>query len=253
MARSEKPGIRYFSVDVDILADRKVRRVMAACGPSAMAVILRLLCDIYGDRGYYAQADDDFFFDAADALGMTPEAVRDAAQSCVRSGFFDAGMWERFGILTSRRVQRNYLDATRKRHRNNVILPEYLLLGEAEVFGEAAEASGESTQTKLNKTKPNEIKEDQTNNAGGGGFLSFGPYVSLREEEAQQLKGEFGEAGIKRMTEMLGDYKASTGKRYASDYHAIRSWVVRRWQEEQANPARPTEPKPMTGKYCEVF
>jgi hypothetical protein len=230
MARSEKPGIRYFSVDVDILSDRKVRRVLAACGPEAMAVVLRLLCDIYGDRGYYARSDEDYLFDVADALGMETGYVQEVVRRCVGSGFFDAGMWERFGILTSRRVQRNFLDATYRRVHNNAILPEYCLLDEAESSdgdnesdirkGLSDDAKGESdiqsTQTKLNKTKLNQIKENQTNSAGVGDLLPVSPYVSLREEEMRQLKAEYGEAGMKRMIEMLGDYKASSGKRYAS-------------------------------------
>jgi len=262
MARSERPGIRYFSVDVDILSDRKVRRVLAACGPEAMAVVLRLLCDIYGDRGYYARSDDDYLFDVADALGMETGYVQEVVRRCVGSGFFDAGMWERFGILTSRRVQRNFLDATYRRVHNNSILPEYCLLDEVESSdgdnesdirkGLSDDAKVEpdiqSTQTKLNKTKLNQIKENQTSNAGVGGLLPVSPYVSLREEEMRQLKAEYGEAGMKRMIEMLGDYKASSGKRYASDYHAIRSWVVKRWQEEQANPPRQPYERPV-GQY----
>ena len=252
MARSTKPGIRYFSMDVDILADRKVRRVLAACGPAAVAVVLRLLCDIYGDRGYYVQADDDYLFDVADTLGMATETVRGVALCCVDAGFFDAGMWERYGILTSRRVQRNYLDATHKRVHNNTILPEYMLLDEAEPSGRNGESdvrnglsgggNGESdvqsTQSKVNQTKVKEIKPDQTKDAGGGGLIPVSPYVSLREAEMRTLKADYGEAGMRRMIEMLGDYKAASGKRYASDFYAIRSWVVKRWQEEQANPAR---------------
>ena len=60
------------------------------------------------------------------------------------------------------------------------------------------------------------------------------PLVSLSDGERASLEAEFGKAAAARMVEMLADYKGASGKRYASDFHAIKSWVVKRWREESA-------------------
>ena len=115
MARSTRRGIAYFSMDVDIFSDRKIRRVMYAHGMGALTVVVRALCAVYGEKGYYAEADDDFYFDLAHELGTDEAFVRAVIGSCVASGFFDSRLFGERGVLTSRRIQRNYADATKRR------------------------------------------------------------------------------------------------------------------------------------------
>lgn len=49
--------------------------------------------------------------------------------------------------------------------------------------------------------------------------------VNVTEKEEQSLLAEYGDA-LKRMAEVLHNYKEANGKRYASDAGAIRSWVA---------------------------
>ncbi len=174
MARSIKRGIDYFSLDVDIFADRKIRRVCYSHGSGAMAVVLRVLCCIYGENGYYADVDDDFFFDIAHELSLEEAYVRAVISACAAAGFFDAAMLDAHGILTSRRIQRNYLDATKRR--DNVQLePEYCLLEDASpspdgdnvcnnadnVYNNAQNVYS-GTQSKVNQIKGEERKEEES-------------------------------------------------------------------------------------------
>jgi len=257
MARSQKRGINYFTMDVDIFSDRKLRRVRHAFGAGAMTVVLSVLCHIYGEKGYYIEVGKDLYFDLSDELDLDEKYVRTVTESCVEAGFFDASLYSARGVLTSRRIQCNYLDATRKR-KNVEILPELCLLeceesedeeagGDraddavaAEAGGIAAETgaapaedSAESTQSKVNKTKSNKRKP---HNPGGSGRAVISPrqMVKLSGEERASLAAEFGEAALERMIEMLGSYKGASGKQYKSDYCAIKSWVVKRWREENA-------------------
>lgn len=173
MARSGKRGITYFSMDVDIFSDRKLRRVRHAHGAGAMAVVLRVLCCVYGENGYFAEAGDDLYFDIADELGLDEAYVRGVLKSCVDAGFFDAALFGAHGVLTSRRIQRNYMDATRKRS-NAEIEGALCLLGDeikaeetafpAEETAFEAEASArmdvcgvQNAQSKVNK-KDKEIE-----------------------------------------------------------------------------------------------
>lgn len=54
----------------------------------------------------------------------------------------------------------------------------------------------------------------------------YAEYVLLTEEEYQNLVNQHGEDAIKWMITKLDNYKASSGKKYRSDYRAILNWVV---------------------------
>ncbi len=89
-------------------------------------------------------------------------------------------------------------------------------------------------KNKLNKLNNTLAKKDY----GEGGF------VSLTNDEYQKLIDKHGEEATKQMIEMLDNYKGSTGKKYKSDYHAILSWVVKRYQEDQGKGFyKPKEPR----------
>ncbi len=60
----------------------------------------------------------------------------------------------------------------------------------------------------------------------------YGEFVRLTPTEYEGLVGAYGVTGTRRMIELLDHYKGSSGKKYQSDYRAILSWVVGRWQEE---------------------
>jgi hypothetical protein len=58
-------------------------------------------------------------------------------------------------------------------------------------------------------------------------------FVSMTEEEYQKLVTEHGEILVKRFIETLNNYKGATGKKYKSDYLAIRNWVIDKVTKEK--------------------
>ena len=75
--------------------------------------------------------------------------------------------------------------------------------------------------------------------------------VFLTDEELGRLCREFGEDGAQRLVEILDAYKSNNPEksaRYRDDYKVIRSWVIRRYREEQesAGPHRRAGPGLMT-------
>ena len=60
MARKGKVGIDYFSHDVDMLQDKKIKIIKAKHGLVGYAVYLRLLEELYRENGYYLQIVEDF-------------------------------------------------------------------------------------------------------------------------------------------------------------------------------------------------
>ena len=60
----------------------------------------------------------------------------------------------------------------------------------------------------------------------------------MTDAQYSDLVARYGQNGTDCMVQKLGNYKAQSGKEYRSDYHAILGWVVRRYNEEQAQAAR---------------
>ena len=87
MARPTKQGIEYFSLDVDFFSDIKVRRISKACGPASTSILICLLCNIYRDKGYYIEWDEDLPFVVADTIGTTEGAVGEVVKKAVQVGF----------------------------------------------------------------------------------------------------------------------------------------------------------------------
>ncbi len=82
-----------------------------------------------------------------------------------------------------------------------------------------------------NPIQSNPIQSESNTNKQKNKFAEF---VSLTEEEYQKLVSEHGEEKVKRMIEILDNYKGSNGKTYKSDYRTILNWVVNRVEEELA-------------------
>lgn len=55
---------------------------------------------------------------------------------------------------------------------------------------------------------------------------AFAEFVTMTEEENAKLEAEYGPDKTKKAIDKLNGYKGSTGKKYKSDYLAIRSWVM---------------------------
>ena len=62
---------------------------------------------------------------------------------------------------------------------------------------------------------------------------SYSELVKMTSAEYHRLVDELGEPFVKRCIEVLDNYKGANGKEYKDDNRAIRSWVIKRVQEEQ--------------------
>ena len=127
-----KQGLDYFPLNTDFMHDRVVRRVMKREGDSAFTILLYTLSYLYSGEGYYIHVDDDFYDELSDQLFSTDnDSVRRVLHLFVEYGFFDSSLYERYGILTSADIQRQFLFITKRRSRRH-ISPDYCLLPDEE-------------------------------------------------------------------------------------------------------------------------
>lgn len=125
-----KEGVDYFPLDVN--TDRKFKLVEAKFGVIGFGIIIRIYQFIYAEHGYYCEWDDDtaLIMAAENSSGkcqITLQDVQDIVSEAVARDIFDAEMLEKYGILTSKGIQRRYIEMTKRRERVDVI-NDYLLI-----------------------------------------------------------------------------------------------------------------------------
>lgn len=129
MARPLKQGIEYFSFDVDFFSDVKIRKISRACGPASTSILICLLCNIYRDKGYYIQWDEDLPFVVADSIGtvgITEGAVEEVIKKALQVGFFNQELYDKHKILTSNGIQNRFRSAVVRREEIEYVT-EYLV------------------------------------------------------------------------------------------------------------------------------
>lgn len=127
MARPIKTGIDYYPLNVDFLQDVKVRKIMRACGTQSIAILISLLSSIYKDEGYYVVWDSDMSFLVADEVGASEGAVLEIVNKAVQVDFFNEELFKKYKIITSRGIQKRFMEAVSRR-RNIDVIKEYLLV-----------------------------------------------------------------------------------------------------------------------------
>ena len=176
MPRKTKTGIDYFSHDVDMLQDKKIKLIKAKHGLVGYAVYLRLLEELYRENGYYINIDDDFNVLFSDDNNIDYNAYINILNDCIEKGLFSGEMFEKYDILTSGRIQKNYCSATERR-KEVIFFKEYLLIKPAENYNTSkvkvnilslnadikAEKANKSTQSKVKESKGKKKKTSFSN------------------------------------------------------------------------------------------
>ena len=152
MGRNVKQGFNYFSLDVDIFSDIKIRKLIKNHSGRALSVYICVLAFIYRN-GYYVLNDEDFGFIVSEQTGDKVEFIEAVLDYCVKVGLFSAEMFEQ-GVYTSKGVQERYL-AMCKASRRNIVFSEYTLISSEEIGINSEEIAINSKKTPIKKSKVN--------------------------------------------------------------------------------------------------
>lgn len=121
-------GIEFYPFNVDFFDDDKIALIEGEFGMKGSVIAIRLLCKIYREGYYYKWGDDEcLIFAKKTGADIVPNTIREVVNGLLRRSFFDKGVFEQFGILTSRGIQQRYFDAVRRRQKVEAI-KEYLLI-----------------------------------------------------------------------------------------------------------------------------
>ena len=169
MARPNKIGLDYFPFDVGYFEDDKIQLIEAEFGVKGGYIAVRLLCKIYREGYFYQWGGDECLLFAKNAgAEFVPNTVDEVVKGLVRRCFFDKGCFDRFGILTSKGIQKRYFEAA-KRNKTIEVFEEYLLIDTSEYDNvtlipvSATETAINAAEMQQKKRKENKIKENKIN------------------------------------------------------------------------------------------
>lgn len=151
--RSVKQGLVFFPFDCDLFKDRKLRLLERMHPRIGTLAYLRILCEIYRDKGYYVPADDVLYDEIETSLKLELGEGVEIVASCVKCGLFNKHIYESYGVLTSAGIQRRYNDAVRNSRRRGYITSEseYALINasnsESSVLNETTSESRTNGET----------------------------------------------------------------------------------------------------------
>ena len=127
--------------------------ITRGCGPKAPSVLIALMCNIYS-QGYCAAWGDKMARRIAGMTGVGAACAREVVHKAVQADFFDKGLFDACGVLTSRGIQRRYSEAKKLKGPGG----EHWLLGESSEFSQSkledpGVFSEKTPQSKVDKRK----------------------------------------------------------------------------------------------------
>jgi hypothetical protein len=131
MAGKPKLGLEFFSVDVDMNRNMKVRRLMREYGTEGYTILMFLLSWVY-EKGQFWRYDniEDVIFGLSESTIVSEERIKQIIDFLVEVGLFDKASFKR-GYFTSHEIQRRYYYATKRRKVR--ILEECCLLSQEDM------------------------------------------------------------------------------------------------------------------------
>ena len=115
MARPRKTGLDYFPFDVDFFEDEKMVAIAGEFGIKGEITAVKLLCAVYRN-GYFMEWNELLKMKMLRSLpGIGPELLEQIVNRLVKWGFFDKALFDSARVLTSKGIQRRFLNSAKKR------------------------------------------------------------------------------------------------------------------------------------------
>ena len=188
MARKAEEGLQYFPLNTDIVHNPKIKLVVAEFGPKAWAVLLPLFCKIYREKGYWIDwlNEDGKLLFAKDECQCDVLFVDEVVAGCIRRGIFTNAVFNLFGVLTSDRIQENYLEGKKRQKVVHLIRDfvdqnqcVYKLYDNVNIIG----LNVNIITKKVNKNAQNRIEEKKNESENNAHTIPLSNFNSPKEPE----------------------------------------------------------------------
>lgn len=119
MGRLTKQGIDYFPLDVQF--DDKSELYLIEKEAVGLAVMITLWQIIYQNEGYFINNSSDLHLLIKRRINVNINEINDCINVMLKRGILDARLYEKYGILTSKAIQKRYFDAAKRKKEVRVI------------------------------------------------------------------------------------------------------------------------------------
>lgn len=237
MAGRPKQGIDYSGWSVDIFdGDKKIDKLLDAKGWKGFGIYFFLCQRAYKTNGYFYEWGYDDCATTARKMGggINSGTVKETVDYCLQVDLFNKGLFDRWGVLTSRGIQRRFWSVLSER-RNKTVYDEYWLLKPEECKGLVKVSLNSDLQPTNSDLQPaNEysqpIKKSKVNNICSNTFppeleRALDLYFFVREQnygpisdiQKQSLIDELKSIGA-NTEEMIAIVKKATSGGYKTFY-----------------------------------
>lgn len=203
MARPQKSGIDYFPVDVDMDQDDKISLLEAEHGIEGFGILIKLLMKIYKEGYFYEWTEKEQLL-FSKRVNVDINRVNVVINSCLKWGFLDKTMFEKYCILTSSGIQKRYLEATSRRKKVEIV-KEYCLVDInnysnvvfVDIKGDNVDINEVNVGKKpIKKSKVKNIDDDEEESAEKNPYVfyehNFGTISPFIAEKIKALEEDIG-------------------------------------------------------------
>ena len=255
MAGRPKQGIDYAGWSTSMFdSDEKIDLLLDVHGWTGFGVYFYLCQRAFSGDGYFYKWGCSSSASTARKMGggIGSNTVKEVVGHCLRTGLFNQALYDRWGILTSRGIQRSFWRVLSAR-RSKIVYREYWLLDDSECPGlvkvtlnqnqmpanEHVQATNEHAQPAnayKNRTVQNStVKRDTPAAVSGQRPVSSDKLISLyRKEIGEPPKG------LDAVVTAYGEQRVMEAIRVASDNgHRTLGYVkgiLRNWEAEGTGP-----------------
>lgn len=125
MARPLKKGLDFFNLDTNIETDPKIEYIEAKHGLIGFGIYIKLLIKIYRE-GYFVKLGEKEQLILSARINVDNNSISTIVIDCINEDLFNLNLYEKYQILSSNRIQKQYIIAFARRR--NVVLHKELLL-----------------------------------------------------------------------------------------------------------------------------
>lgn len=272
MARPKKENLDYFPLDSDFFTDSKIKILKAKFGADGIAVYLYILCEIYRDKGYYVECDEDFVLVMSDYFHFSENKTMQILEYLFsRSLLVRSILSESVTVITAKSVQRRYQAAKKasiKKEKGifarDVIVDERIWLLKKEEtespikvhpFGILPEKNDSLPEENDNKSMEKSLKESKVKESKGKERKVCGKFqipcrngvFTVDEDYYTELTHTYPNMNIdecfKRMITVL-----TSKPEIQKHVNEMKSWYIAKWLDDDEKAGKYRKNNVSTGK-----
>jgi len=163
MARPNKVNLQYFPLDVTFFEDHKVLMIEEEFGIKGGYIALRLMAMVY-EQGYFIEWMNNQEVSIAKRVGngITSALVVEVLKSCLKNNLFNKEIFTNKSILTSRGIQKRWLEVMELMRRKVIINESIWLVNSEETVISSEETHLPETFSTQKESKRNKIKKSKS-------------------------------------------------------------------------------------------